>query len=56
MKLALALATLLMIGSCSAPPKPPSVDDAKRHPVNAAADVSLQTCRGELQSSRLLAS
>lgn len=47
------LATLALLASCSAPPKPPAVDDAHRRPVNAAASVELQVCKGELQQSRI---
>jgi len=47
---------LLALGSCTSPPKPPSVDPATRRPVNVASEVELQVCKGELQNSRILAS
>lgn len=56
MKTTLSLVVLLALGSCSSPPKPPSADEAKRHPVNAATEVGLQTCKGELQNARILVS
>ena len=47
---------LAALGSCTSPPKPPSVDPATRRPVNVAAEVDLQVCRGELQNTRIVAS
>ena len=47
---------LVALGSCSSPPKPPTVDPASRRPANAAAAVEAQVCRTELQNSRILAS
>lgn len=53
------LTTLLLccflLGSCSSPPTPPRVDESRRRPVNAAAAVELQVCRGELHNSRIAA-
>jgi outer membrane protein OmpA-like peptidoglycan-associated protein len=46
---------LLLVSSCSSPPKPPTVDESRKRPVNAAMAVELQTCRGELQNTRILA-
>jgi outer membrane protein OmpA-like peptidoglycan-associated protein len=48
-------ASLLLLGSCSSPPKPPTVDESKRRPVNAAAAVGLQVCQTELQNLRIAA-
>ena len=45
---------LLVLGSCSSPPKPPTVDASHKHPANTARDVSLQTCEGELQNTRIV--
>ena len=45
----------LVLGSCGSPPKPPTVDEATRRPVNSAMAVDLQVCKGELQNSRILA-
>ena len=47
---------LLAFGSCSSPPKPPTVDESDRRPANTAQAVELQSCRGELQNTRILAS
>lgn len=45
----------LLLGSCTSPPKPPGVDESRRRPVNTAAAVELQVCRGELQNTRIAA-
>lgn len=47
--------TLMMLASCTSPPKPPTVDESLKRPVNAAAAVELQVCRHELQNTRLIA-
>jgi len=47
---------LLALGSCTSPPKPPSVDPTARRPANAASAVDLQVCKSELQNTRILAS
>lgn len=47
---------LLMLGSCSSTPKPPTPDESSRRPVNSAQAVELQSCRSELQNTRILAS
>ncbi|MEO8755378.1 MAG: OmpA family protein [Casimicrobiaceae bacterium] len=49
-----ALPLSVLLGSCTSPPKPPSVDPASRRPANAFAEVEAQTCRSELQNSRIL--
>jgi outer membrane protein OmpA-like peptidoglycan-associated protein len=46
---------LLVLSSCSSPPRPPTVDESLRRPANAAAEVSLQVCEGELQNTRIAA-
>ena len=48
------LACLLLFSSCSSPPKPPSVDESRRRPVNTAMAVELQSCRSELADTRIL--
>ena len=53
--LPLLIPTLLTLSSCSSPPKPPSVDESHKRPVNASTSVDLQVCKGELQNSRILA-
>ena len=52
----LLLLTSLALGSCSSPPKPPTVDESLKRPANAAVAIELQVCKGELQNTRILAS
>lgn len=49
-----ALGLALVLASCSSPPKPPTVDDSTKRPVNAKASVELQSCRSELSRSTIL--
>ena len=46
---------LLLLASCSSPPKPPTVDESQRRPVNAQTAVELQVCKNDLHNTRLLA-
>lgn len=46
---------LLVLASCSSPPKPPTVDDSKKRPVNSQMAVELQVCKNDLQNTRLIA-
>lgn len=46
---------LLLLTSCSSPPKPPTVDESQKRPVNTQMAVELQVCRNDLQNTRLLA-
>lgn len=46
---------LLLLGSCSSPPKPPTVDESQKRPVNSAMAVELQVCKSDLQNTRILA-
>lgn len=46
---------LALLASCGAPPKPPSVDEFHKRPVNATTAVELQVCRNDLQNSHLRA-
>ncbi len=46
-------ALLLAVSSCSSPPKPSTVDESRKHPVNAAAMVELQVCNSDLQNTRI---
>ena len=46
---------LLALASCSSPPKPPTVDESQRRPVNSQMGVELQVCKNDLQNTRLLA-
>jgi len=48
-------AGLLLLSSCSLPPKPPTVDESTRRPVNSAMAVDLQTCRSDLENTRIVA-
>ena len=45
---------LLLVGSCQSPPKPPRVDESTKRPANSASVVQLQTCRSDLQNTRIL--
>lgn len=45
----------LLLASCGSPPKPPTVDESQRRPVNSPMAVELQVCRNDLQNTRLLA-
>lgn len=49
-----ALGLALVLASCSSPPKPPTVDDSTKRPVNTKATVELQSCRSELSRSTIL--
>ncbi len=49
------LTLLLAVGSCSSPPKPPTVDESRRRPANAAVEIDLQVCRGDLRNTRVAA-
>ena len=44
----------LLLTSCSSPPKPPSVDESTKRPVNAKAAVSLKACQGDLSRANIL--
>ncbi len=46
---------LLLLASCSSPPKPPTVDETQKRPVNSQMAVELQVCKNDLQNTRLLA-
>ena len=46
---------LLVLGSCGSPPKPPTVDESLKRPVNSAMAVDLQVCRIDLQNTRIVA-
>jgi outer membrane protein OmpA-like peptidoglycan-associated protein len=47
--------SLLLLASCSSPPKPPTVDESQKRPVNTQMAVELQVCRNDLQNTRILA-
>ena len=46
---------LLVLASCSTPPRPPTVDESQKRPVNSQMAVELQVCKNDLQNTRLLA-
>ena len=46
----------LLLTSCSTPPKPPSVDESTKRPVNARAAVDLRACQGDLSRVTILMS
>ncbi|WP_457325895.1 OmpA family protein [Roseateles sp. P5_E11] len=46
---------LMLLASCTSPPKPPTVDESLKRPANSATVVELQGCKHELQNARLLA-
>ncbi len=46
---------LLALASCGSPPKPPTVDESQKRPANSAIAVELQTCKSNLQSTRIVA-
>ena len=47
-------AVAALIAGCSSPPKPPTVDDSKRRPVNVSQAVDLQVCRAELSAAKIV--
>ena len=46
---------LLLLASCSSPPRPPTVDESQKRPANSQIAVELQVCRNDLQNTRLMA-
>lgn len=48
-------ACLLLLASCSSPPKAPAVDERNKRPANAAMAVDLQTCQSDLHNTRIAA-
>lgn len=46
---------LLVLGSCTSPPKPPTVDASTRRPANSAMAAELQVCKNDLQNTRISA-
>ena len=52
-KIALTAVTVL-VAACSSPPKPPTVDDSKKRPVNVSQALDLQMCRTELSAANIV--
>lgn len=52
-RLTLTAVTVLM-AACSSPPKPPTVDDSRKRPVNVSQVVDLQACRTELTATQIV--
>jgi outer membrane protein OmpA-like peptidoglycan-associated protein len=46
---------LLVLGSCSSPPRPPTVNESMKRPANAQIEVDLQICKNDLQNTRIQA-
>ena len=46
---------LFALASCSSPPKPPTVDESQKRPVNSQTAVELQVCKNDLRNTRILA-
>jgi hypothetical protein len=46
---------LLVLASCGSKPKPPSVDESQKRPVNSQMAIELQVCKNDLQNTRILA-
>lgn len=55
LRLMVPIQLLLLLASCSSPPKPPTVDESQKRPANSAMAVELQVCRNDLQNTRILA-
>jgi hypothetical protein len=46
---------LVVVGACSSPPMPPTVDEALKRPANSPAAVELQVCKNDLHNTRIAA-
>ena len=51
--LALSLAAILGLASCSSPPKPPTADESSRRPANDPARIELLKAQSELERARI---
>ena len=47
-------AVAILVAGCSSPPKPPTVDDSNKRPVNASQALDLQVCRSELTAAKIV--
>lgn len=52
---ALPACCFVLLGACSSPPKPPTVNESLKRPANAQMAVELQVCKNDLQNTRILA-
>jgi outer membrane protein OmpA-like peptidoglycan-associated protein len=43
-----------VISSCGSPPRPPTVDESRKRPVNSAAALETQGCKTDLQNAHIL--
>jgi outer membrane protein OmpA-like peptidoglycan-associated protein len=53
--LTLFLPPILVLASCASPPQPATVDESQKRPANSGVAVELQSCRNDLQNTRILA-
>lgn len=53
-KLTAIIGLALAVTACSSPPKPPTVDDSKKRPVNVSEGIELQMCRSELTAAKIV--
>lgn len=51
----LYLPGLAILAACSGPPKPPTVDESRKRPVNSSTIVELEVCKNDLLNTRILA-
>lgn len=51
----LLLPLLPLLASCSSPPKPPTVDESQKRPVNTTMAIELQVCKNDLRNTQILA-
>jgi outer membrane protein OmpA-like peptidoglycan-associated protein len=50
----IAIAITTTLAACSSVPKPPTVSERHREPVNSSAEVQLQSCKGDLSNTRIM--
>ena len=50
-----SLMASVLLSACSSAPKPPTVDESNKRPVNSRMAVELQACRNDLSNTRVLA-
>ena len=53
--IAFTASLFVLLTACSSPPKPPSVDESQKRPVNSQMAIELQVCKNDLQNTRILA-